>query len=42
VGDWIAAGEAPVVMSGIVGSRQGWAEVPYVQCARASISSQRM
>jgi len=32
VGDWLAAGEAPVVMSGMVGSRQGWAEVPYVQC----------
>jgi 2-dehydro-3-deoxygalactonokinase len=32
VGDWIAAGEAPVVMSGMVGSRQGWAEAPYVQC----------
>ena len=31
-GDWIAAGAAPVVMSGMVGSRQGWAEVPYVQC----------
>jgi 2-dehydro-3-deoxygalactonokinase len=24
--------EAPVVMSGMVGSRQGWVEVPYVQC----------
>jgi 2-dehydro-3-deoxygalactonokinase len=32
VGGWLAAGEAPVVMSGMVGSRQGWAEVPYVQC----------
>ncbi|HVY05689.1 MAG TPA: 2-dehydro-3-deoxygalactonokinase [Burkholderiales bacterium] len=31
-GDWIAAGERPVVMSGMVGSRQGWMEVPYVQC----------
>jgi 2-dehydro-3-deoxygalactonokinase len=31
-GDWIAAGGAPVVMSGMVGSRQGWVEVPYVQC----------
>src|SRR5688572_17289459 len=24
--------EAPIVMSGMVGSRQGWVEVPYVQC----------
>ena len=32
VGDWLAAGEAPVVMSGMVGSRQGWVEAPYVQC----------
>ncbi len=32
VRDWIAAGVAPIVMSGMVGSRQGWVEVPYVQC----------
>ncbi len=32
VGDWVLAGEAPIVMSGMVGSRQGWVEVPYVQC----------
>ena len=25
-------GEAPIVMSGMVGSRQGWAEAPYVPC----------
>jgi 2-dehydro-3-deoxygalactonokinase len=31
-GDWIAAGNAPVVMSGMIGSRQGWQEVPYVSC----------
>jgi len=31
-GDWIAAGEAPVVMSGMIGSRQGWLEVPYATC----------
>jgi 2-dehydro-3-deoxygalactonokinase len=24
--------ETPIVMSGMVGSRQGWVEVPYVQC----------
>lgn len=31
-GDWIAAGEAPIVMSGMIGSRQGWAEAPYAEC----------
>ena len=31
-GDWIAAGETPVVMSGMIGSRQGWLEVPYAAC----------
>ncbi len=31
-GDWIAASDGPVVMSGMVGSRQGWLEVPYVAC----------
>lgn len=31
-GDWIAAGAGPVVMSGMIGSRQGWLEVPYVVC----------
>jgi 2-dehydro-3-deoxygalactonokinase len=31
-GDWIAGGETPVVMSGMIGSRQGWIEVPYATC----------
>ena len=31
-GDWIATGETPVVMSGMIGSRQGWIEVPYAAC----------
>ena len=30
IGDWL--GDAPVVMSGMVGSRQGWMEAPYVPC----------
>lgn len=29
IGDW---DEAPIVMSGMVGSRQGWVEAPYVEC----------
>ena len=31
-GDWLDAGETPVVMSGMIGSRQGWLEVPYAAC----------
>ncbi len=31
-GDWIAAGETRIVMSGMIGSRQGWLEVPYAAC----------
>src|SRR5574341_2278641 len=32
VGEWLAAGEKPVVMSGMIGSRQGWLEAPYANC----------
>jgi 2-dehydro-3-deoxygalactonokinase len=32
VGDWLAAGEGPVLMSGMIGSRQGWKEAAYVDC----------
>lgn len=32
VGPWLAAGETRVVMCGMVGSRQGWVEAPYVPC----------
>jgi 2-dehydro-3-deoxygalactonokinase len=32
VGDWLDAGETPVVMSGMIGSRQGWKEAPYATC----------
>jgi 2-dehydro-3-deoxygalactonokinase len=31
-GDWIEAGDAPILMSGMIGSRQGWAEAPYAEC----------
>ena len=31
VGDWHALG-LPVLMSGMIGSRQGWIEAPYVPC----------
>lgn len=33
VGDWRSAhSDLPVLMSGMVGSRQGWAEAPYLSC----------
>jgi 2-dehydro-3-deoxygalactonokinase len=32
IGDWMDAGEATVVMSGMIGSRQGWKEAPYAHC----------
>ena len=33
IGDWLAAEpQLPVVAAGMVGSRQGWREVPYVPC----------
>jgi len=31
-GDWIADGETRVLMAGMVGSRQGWVEAPYLAC----------
>ena len=33
VGGWIAEhGDLPITMSGMIGSRQGWCEAPYVHC----------
>src|SRR5947209_12635629 len=33
VGGWIAThGPAPVILSGMIGSRQGWQEAPYARC----------
>lgn len=32
IGDWRAIDAGPVIMCGMVGSRQGWIEVPYVSC----------
>ncbi|KMO36471.1 2-keto-3-deoxy-galactonokinase [Methylobacterium variabile] len=32
IGDWLAAGETRVLLSGMVGSRQGWQEAPYLAC----------
>jgi 2-dehydro-3-deoxygalactonokinase len=32
VGDWLAAGERRILLCGMVGSRQGWVEAPYLAC----------
>lgn len=32
IGDWLKAGEKRVLLSGMIGSRQGWKEAPYVPC----------
>ena len=32
VGDWISAGERRILLCGMVGSRQGWVEAPYLNC----------
>ena len=30
IGNWLADEKLPVLMSGMIGSRQGWVEAPYV------------
>ncbi|TCZ58634.1 2-dehydro-3-deoxygalactonokinase [Roseicella aquatilis] len=32
IGPWLAAGERRVLLCGMVGSRQGWQEAPYLPC----------
>ena len=32
IGPWLAAGEDHVLLSGMIGSRQGWMEAPYLPC----------
>jgi 2-dehydro-3-deoxygalactonokinase len=32
IGPWLAAGEDQVLLSGMIGSRQGWQEAPYIPC----------
>ena len=31
-GDWIHRFNCPLIASGMVGSRQGWKEAPYLAC----------
>ena len=32
IGPWLAAGDDRVLLSGMIGSRQGWVETPYLPC----------
>ncbi len=32
IGPWLAGGEARVLLAGMIGSRQGWVEAPYLPC----------
>lgn len=32
IGDWLENGETHILMAGMVGSRQGWVEAPYLPC----------
>src|SRR5579871_6572169 len=32
IGDWLESEPEPFLMSGMIGSRQGWVEAPYVAC----------
>ena len=36
IGPWLADGERHVLLSGMVGSRQGWVEAPYLPCPAAT------
>ena len=35
IGPWLALGEDQVLLSGMIGSRQGWKEAPYLPCPAA-------
>ncbi len=36
VGPWLADGERRILLSGMIGSRQGWVEAPYLPCPAAT------
>jgi 2-dehydro-3-deoxygalactonokinase len=40
LGDWID--DTPIVMSGMIGSRQGWHEVPYAECPSGAADIARL
>lgn len=42
-GDWLAAHDCALIASGMVGSRQGWKEAPYMDCpARIDVAAQAL
>ena len=41
VGDWIDAHDCPLIASGMIGSRQGWVEAPYLDCPATLESAAR-
>ena len=42
-GDWLDQFSCPVIASGMVGSRQGWIEVPYIECpATIAVAASKM
>ena len=43
VSDWLAAAPLPLIASGMIGSRQGWQEAPYLPCpARLADAARRL
>ena len=38
IGPWLAAGEEHVLLSGMIGSRQGWKEAPYLPCPAGPVA----
>ena len=43
-GDWLARHDVPLIASGMIGSRQGWREAPYMDCpaSLAQAAAQRV
>lgn len=41
IGDWLDAGATRVVMCGMVGSREGWVEAPYLPCPADAVTLSR-
>lgn len=41
VGDWLTEGETQIMLCGMVGSRHGWVEAPYVSCPVGAIDLAR-
>ncbi len=43
VGDWLMLSKLPLIAAGMIGSRQGWREAPYLPCpARLDVAAQQL